>query len=348
MNIFLEECTMNKIFFGILLLVMVAVSPHSLRAEVNISIGFGLPEPVYFERPPEVIVLPDTQNVYVVPESEFDLFFWNGYWWRPWEGRWYRSRYYNRGWGYYNTVPSFYYDIDPGWRGYYRDRNWYGHPWHYERITYQRLQGNWKHWHANQYWQRNKTWGVEHYQPRPQRQIEDIRAQRQEQYRQRPEVQRHQQEIEERKRQPQAQQQEQIQEQQGRPKSPREQGQHEERKRQPQMQPQEQIREQQRQPQSPRQQGQLEERRQQPEVQRQQQQIQQQQRPSQVQEQQRQPKAQEQRRQVQESQKQPQAERQKLHKQEPRQHPQAKKEPKQQEGQQEEPPNRKQEEESHR
>ncbi len=125
------------------------------------------------------------------------MFFWNGWWWRPWEGRWYRSRYYNRGWGYYNNVPSFYYDVDPGWRDYYRARNWSGHRWNYERIPHQRLQRNWKQWHANQYWQRNRTWGVESYQPRPQQQIEEIRFQRQEQYRQRPEVQRYQQQIQE-------------------------------------------------------------------------------------------------------------------------------------------------------
>ena len=44
-------------------------------------------------------------SVYVVPDVEVDLFFWNGWWWRPWEGRWCRSRYYDRDWGYYDRVP---------------------------------------------------------------------------------------------------------------------------------------------------------------------------------------------------------------------------------------------------
>jgi hypothetical protein len=194
--------TMNKILAGIFLLTLAVILPQPLRAEVNISIGFALPEPVYFERPPELIVLPDTRSVYVVPESDFDLFFWNGWWWRPWQGRWYRSRSYNRGWNYYNNVPSFYYDVDPGWRDSYRARNWSGHRWNYERIPHQRLQNNWKQWHDNQYWQRNRTWGVEGYRPRPQRQTEEIRAERQEHYRQQPEVQRHQQEIQHYQRQP--------------------------------------------------------------------------------------------------------------------------------------------------
>lgn len=206
---------MNKILMGILLLTLAVILPQPLRAEVNINIEFGLPEPVYFERPPEVIVLPDTRNVYVVPESEFDLFFWNGWWWRPWQGRWYRSRSYNRGWDYYNNIPSFYYDVDPDWRDSYRAQNWSGHRWNYERIPHQRLQSNWKKWHDNQYWQRNRTWGVEGYRPRPQRQAEEIRMQRQEHYRQQPEVQRHQQEMQQYQRQSDAQrQQRQMQEQQ--------------------------------------------------------------------------------------------------------------------------------------
>jgi len=209
-----QRRTMKKVLLGILLLALTVFLPHSLRAEVHLSINFAVPEPVVFASAPEVIVLPDTNNVYVVPESDIDIFFWNGWWWRPWEGRWYRSRSYNRGWGYYNNVPSFYYDVDPGWRDAYRDRNWSGHRWNYERIPHQRLQRDWKKWHTNQYWQRNKTWGVESYQPRPQRQREERRSQRQEQYQQRPEVQQHHQQIREHQRKPQVQlQQQKMQEQ---------------------------------------------------------------------------------------------------------------------------------------
>lgn len=192
---------MKKICFALMLLTSVVILPHSTRAEVNVSIGFALPAPVVFDAPPEMIVLPDTNNVYVAPDSDFDLFFWNGWWWRPWEGRWYRSHSYNRGWTYYRKVPSFYYDVDPDWRGYYRDRNWSGNRWEYERIPNKRLHNNWKKWQTNHYWQKNKTWGVENYQPRPQQQTQEIRRQRQEHYQQLPEVQRHQQLIQEQQRQ---------------------------------------------------------------------------------------------------------------------------------------------------
>jgi len=190
---------MKKLLFGTILLALVSVFPIMTMAAVDISIGISLPPPIVFTAPPDVIVMPDTNDVYVVPDIDVDFFFWNGWWWRLWEGRWYRSHYYDRGWGYYNNVPSFYFDVDPGWRGYYRDHNWYGHRWNYERIPNVRLQQNWNSWHNNRHWERQGTWGVQSYQPRPQQQRQELRQQRQQQYQQRPEVQRVQ------KRQPQVQ-----------------------------------------------------------------------------------------------------------------------------------------------
>ena len=194
---------MKRLLVGMILFLPAMVFPLSTRAgvDVHIGIGFPLPPPIVFEAPPTVIVLPDTNNVYVVPYIDVDIFFWNGWWWRPWEGRWYRSRYYDRGWVYYNRLPSFYFDIDPGWRGYYSDRHWHGHSWSYEPIPYRRLQQNWGSWQKNRYWQRHGTWGVQNYQPRPRQQMQDLRYQRKEAYQQRPEVQLHQQQVREQQRQ---------------------------------------------------------------------------------------------------------------------------------------------------
>ncbi len=174
---------------GFIHILLVIVVPIRTMAGVDVSIGISLPPLIVFAAPPDVIVIPDSSDVYVVPDIEADLFFWNGWWWRPWEGRWYRSHYYNRGWSYYCNVPSFYFDVDPGWRGYYRDHNWNGHRWNYERITHQRLQQNWKGWGNDRHWERQGTWGVQSYQPRPQQQRQELRQQRQQQYQQRPEVQ---------------------------------------------------------------------------------------------------------------------------------------------------------------
>lgn len=207
---------MKKLLFGAVLLMSATVVPLPTMAEVNINIGFTLPPPIVFQEPPAVIVLPDTNYVYVVPDISVDIFFWDGWWWRPWEGRWYRSRYYDRGWAYYDRVPRFYYDVDPGWRGYYRHHDWHGHRWNHEWIPNRQLQQHWKSWNNNRYWERHGTWGVQNYQPRPQQQRQDLRRQRQIEYQQRPEVQRHQQQRQEQ------QQKRQIQNP-GRPQPPRDQ-----------------------------------------------------------------------------------------------------------------------------
>jgi len=146
--------------------------------------GDGEPPPLRFEAPPDVVVMPNTSDVYVVPDINVDLFFWDGWWWRFWDGRWYRSQNYNQGWGYYNHVPSFYGDVDKRWRDYYRERNWRGQRWNYERIPQQRLQQNWKSWHHDRHWEKEKNWGVERYQPKPQPQGNVRPPQRQDQYNQ--------------------------------------------------------------------------------------------------------------------------------------------------------------------
>ncbi len=204
---------MKKLLFGTILLALVSVFPIMTMAAVDISIGISLPPPIVFAAPPEVIVIPETY-VYVVPNLEVDIFFHGGWWWRPWEGRWYRSHYYDRGWSYYQSVPSFYFDVDPGWRRYYRDHNWGGHRWRYERISHEQLQRNWKTWNNTRRWEKQGTWGVQGYRPRPQPQRQELRRQRQEQYQQRPDVrqvqQRQQQQRQPQGREPQGQQQRQL------------------------------------------------------------------------------------------------------------------------------------------
>ncbi len=189
---------MKKSIWAAIFLVFMMAAPISAVAEVNVSIGISLPPLVVFAGPPQVVVIPDTVDVYAVPDIDVDIYFWNGWWWRPWEGRWYRSRYYDRNWVYYAAVPSFYFDVDLRWRDYYRDRDWHGHRWEYERIPYDRLQKNWKNWKRTRHWEKQRRWGVQSYQPPPQPQRQILRRERQEQYRQRPEVQRHQQEMRQR------------------------------------------------------------------------------------------------------------------------------------------------------
>jgi len=183
---------MKKVLFGALLLALAVVVPLPTMAQVGITVNIPLPPAIAYAAPPNVIPLPDTNDVYVLPDIAADVFFWNGWWWRLWEGRWYRSHYYDRGWGYYHHVPRFYFDVDPNWRAYYRDHTWEGHRWNYGPIPYGQLQQNWKSWHTTQHWAKQGTWGVQGYQPRSQQQRQVLQQQRQHEYQQRPEVQQHQ------------------------------------------------------------------------------------------------------------------------------------------------------------
>lgn len=181
---------MKKLIFATAFLALITLTPITSSAGVDIRVSIPLPPPIVFPFPPAVVVIPDADDVYVAPDTEIDLFFWNGWWWRPWEGRWYRSRYYNHGWGYYDGIPRFYYDVDPGWRNYYSSRYWNGHRWDYERIPPDRLHQNWKHWQNNRHWERQRSWDVRNYQPRPQQQRNELRQQRQRFYNQKAPVER--------------------------------------------------------------------------------------------------------------------------------------------------------------
>src|SRR5512133_3776086 len=159
------EGKMKKLFFASIFLALALAIPGTTIARVDIHVGIALPPPLVFPTPPNVVVIPDTNYVYAAPDIDEDLFFWNGWWWRPWQGGWYRSRYYDRGWVYYNAVPGFYYDVDPYWRKYYRNRHWYVHEWRHERIPNQQLQRNWRSWENNRYWDRQRNWNLQRYEP---------------------------------------------------------------------------------------------------------------------------------------------------------------------------------------
>jgi len=129
---------MKKLFFGAMLLALAITIPIPTMAQVSVRIGIPLPPPITFSAPPATVLLPHT-GVYVAPDVAVDLFFFDGWWWRQWEGRWYRSRDYRSGWGYYQGVPSFYGRVPPRWREDYRAHRWEGREWHYERVPHAQL-----------------------------------------------------------------------------------------------------------------------------------------------------------------------------------------------------------------
>ena len=161
---------MKKIFFGTLFLALVIAVPiptMAMGGRVDVGVSIPLPPLIEFSAPPEVVVIPETY-VYAVPDLDVDFFFYNGWWWRPWEGRWYRSRDYSSGWSYYKDVPSFYREIPPGWRNDYRDHRWRDHQWDYQPIPHEQVQRNWSTWEKGRHWEKQNTWGVQGLKPRTQ------------------------------------------------------------------------------------------------------------------------------------------------------------------------------------
>lgn len=140
------------LFLGVTIPVMaqvrVEVAPPPPPA---VRVTVPLPPPIVFAAPPEVVVLPETE-VYTVPSVQEDIFFVNGYWWRPWGGRWYRSLRYDGGWGFYSGVPVWYGGVYHGWRENYRLGLWGGHPWHHHPISHHDLHANWRTWHNTGHW----------------------------------------------------------------------------------------------------------------------------------------------------------------------------------------------------
>lgn len=87
----MRKRTFVTIFVGMILLMGMGYLNRAV-AEVKINVGVNVPPPppLVIPAPPPVIVIPNTY-VYFPPEVEADLFFYHGYWYRPYQGRWYRS-----------------------------------------------------------------------------------------------------------------------------------------------------------------------------------------------------------------------------------------------------------------
>ena len=144
---------MKKSIFVTFILVVTFVFPimSNAMAPPPPPFAFPLPPPIPFVTPPELVIIPDT-DIYAVPDFEDDLFFHQGWWWRYWDGRWYRSRHYDRGCVLYNSIPSFYFDVHPAWRGNFKNRTWHVHIWTYKKITHDTLHANWHRWKKDRTW----------------------------------------------------------------------------------------------------------------------------------------------------------------------------------------------------
>jgi len=124
--------------------------PSRTTAQVSIDVGINLPPPppLAIPAPPPMFVIPQTY-VYFAPDVvDLDIFFYGGYWYRPYRGHWYRSGAYNGKWVYLSPkkVPPVLLNLPPDFRHV---------PPGYRHIPYGDVKKNWKKWEKDKYWEKH-------------------------------------------------------------------------------------------------------------------------------------------------------------------------------------------------
>lgn len=140
---------------GIALTLFVPPESSAGHSSFNLSIGINspavvpapVPPPLVIASPPPVVAIPGTY-VYAAPTVSADIFFFNGYWYRPYDGYWYRARYYRGPWGYVAPayVPGAVVNVtNYGYRHVPRERY----------IPYGQFKKNWRNWEHKKHWDRH-------------------------------------------------------------------------------------------------------------------------------------------------------------------------------------------------
>ncbi len=138
---------------GIMLLVGMGY-PSGTTAEVNINVGINIPPPppLVIPAPPPLFVIPTTY-IYFPPGVDVDIFFYQGYWYRPYRGYWYRSGIYNGKWVYIapERVPRVLINLPPDYRRV---------PPGLQRLPHGQVKKNWRTWERDKYWEKHggKEW----------------------------------------------------------------------------------------------------------------------------------------------------------------------------------------------
>jgi len=133
---------------GAMYLMFGLFTPVKSNAEVNVNIDIPLPG-LAIPVPPALVVIPGTY-VYYPPDVNVDIFFYHGYWYRPYRNRWFISSGYNGPWRGIGRgrvphalikVPlSTYRRMPPG----------------HERMPHEMVQRNWRTWERERHWDATK------------------------------------------------------------------------------------------------------------------------------------------------------------------------------------------------
>ncbi len=126
--------------------------PVTGNAEVNVNITVPLPGLV-LPAPPGLVVVPGTY-VYYPPAVDADIFFYHGYWYRPYRGGWYIAGGYNGPWRSIGPrrVPGPLLGLPPAYRRI---------PPRHEHVPYPVVERNWRNWERERYWEGRRYEGRE-------------------------------------------------------------------------------------------------------------------------------------------------------------------------------------------
>ncbi len=142
----------NKLLIiGAMLMLLLGFSSPSM-AGIHIDVNVPLPPVFEFSVAPELVVIPGTY-VYYCPGVDFDIFFYAGYWYRPYEGYWYRSVGYDGPWVYIASPPPVLVSLPTDYRIIARGER---------PIPYALLRRNWRAWERDRYWEHHNWGRLEH------------------------------------------------------------------------------------------------------------------------------------------------------------------------------------------
>ena len=145
----MRKWTFVTTFVGMMLLISMGASNRAFaEVKINVGVNFPPPPPLVIPAPPPVVVIPNTY-VYFPPEVQSEILFYHGYWYRPYQERWYRSGSYKGPWVYVvpEKVPRAVLHLPPDYR--------HVPPGH-QRISHAQLKKNWKTWEREKHWDKHE------------------------------------------------------------------------------------------------------------------------------------------------------------------------------------------------
>jgi len=147
--------SISAVFLLLLALPKVGFAVDIDIGDIHIRTG-SVPPPIGITNPPELVPIPG-RYVYFVPDTDADIFFYRGRWYRPYERHWFRSASYNGPWENIRDVPPAVIDLPPDYRS---------SPPGFNRIPYGEVSNNWERWEQEKYWDRRRVEERQRYEER--------------------------------------------------------------------------------------------------------------------------------------------------------------------------------------